>query len=681
MASQYLQHQPYQGTLYSGRAHDGRDLRQPSYPSTTYTASGPSPAPRRYLPPAQPHQHFSSTQPQSYYQQHSYTRESAAPARSAHATQPYPQRSPSQPQPRPSQPPHRAAQSSSSEQQWIKCSSCSELVELEELGDHVCREEAGRNLRSLGVDVNGEWAGPRSATLRVTNPDEDNANASDLLSIPRSPASAIPPSPVSPAPNSSTSTSRLPFFERYQKLVDTSGSNNEAAAAAGQVGSAIPRSPRLALANLVPPSSSPSSTPHLERSHSAAAASTYHHTAMSTSRSEPLLSPPAPTYPVRKNSLPSPRSPHQESFTAPQTPFREDQWTDDFPTEPTVASKSPSRRELVESTYLAYASFGDDDDDHDDGYNAEATYPHAPSQRQTLTPSYSSPADLAGSLTVPAPAADEPFPYSTWDAPAPPASPSGLDACLADLQLLAEGDAAEEGAAGLMIRGFSDEDNDEQRAASSRTEQVARAPTPRSRPPPPPRQDSFDTRLARTPTSCAMCSASLRTASDIRRAGDGQPFCRACYADRYLPKCRKCRRPIEGGAVTSSDGKIAGKYHAGCFGCFECSAPFPDGEFYVFNGKPYCQHDYHALNGSLCAARECGKPIEGSCVSLMGEENGGGGRYHTTCFHCSEPSCRRPLLDYHYIVERRPFCEDHSSGAQNFRSARDQKRQTIVTWR
>lgn len=46
----------------------------------------------------------------------------------------------------------------------------------------------------------------------------------------------------------------------------------------------------------------------------------------------------------------------------------------------------------------------------------------------------------------------------------------------------------------------------------------------------------------------------------------------------------------------------------------------------ISDGKPYCQNDYHALNGSLCATADCGRPIEGSCVSLIGEENGGGGR-------------------------------------------------------
>lgn len=396
-----------------------------------------------------------------------------------------------------------------------------------------------------------------------------NLGGNDNRSNPRSAAPAVPHSPVSPAPNSATSTSRLPFFERYQKLVDTSGSNNEAAAAAGQVGSAIPRSPRLALANLAPPAS-----PQLGRSQTLSAPQG-EQASMSTSRSEPLLSPPLPMYPIRKNSLPSPRSP-QFPPGQPYSRRETEQAVGDQVRQP-APSKSPSRREFVESTYLAYATFGDDyaEEDH------KLPYSQTPAQHEALTPTWSSPADLAG-LTVPSsPAPRDRFARDD-------AAPSGLDACLADLQLLAEGDAVDDGAVGLMIRGF-DPDPAEQgaltRKQQGRQPQSTRSPTPRSRPVPP-RQESFETRRAESPSAptCAVCCRPLAAAANDLRRGtdhDGQAFCRPCYADRYLPKCRKCHKPIEGGAVTSSDGKIAGKYHADCFGCFECSAPFPDGEFYV----------------------------------------------------------------------------------------------------
>ena len=362
-------------------------------------------------------------------------------------------------------------------------------------------------------------------------------------------------------------------------MVDTSGSNNEAAAAAGQVGSAIPRSPRLALANLAQPSYSAERSPRL-------AAPDHQNATMSTSRSEPLLSPPTPVYPARKNSLPRPRSPREEAYlnqTSSNSPRAQE--GDRLP-QPSLR-QSPSRRELVESTYLAYAAFDDDDDDN--VHHEDSPWSHSSNQQHTLTASYSSPADLAG-LTVPSTPAS--FTSCGRDVLAPPASPSGLDACLADLQLLADDDAVadDQGAAGLMIRGFGDT----QDAQGPRLEteqqppqpQTARSRTPRSRRFPT-RQDSFENRQVpshlahQASSSCAVCSAPLATADDLRRAGDGQSFCRPCYADRFLPKCRKCCKPIEGGAVTSSDGKIAGKYHADCFGCFGCSAKFPDGEFYV----------------------------------------------------------------------------------------------------
>ena len=57
--------------------------------------------------------------------------------------------------------------------------------------------------------------------------------------------------------------------------------------------------------------------------------------------------------------------------------------------------------------------------------------------------------------------------------------------------------------------------------------------------------------------------------------------------------------------------------------------PFPDKEFYVFDGKPFCRYHYHEANDSLCAALECGQPIEGPCaVAHTGE------RYHPEHLVC-----------------------------------------------
>lgn len=142
-------------------------------------------------------------------------------------------------------------------------------------------------------------------------------------------------------------------------------------------------------------------------------------------------------------------------------------------------------------------------------------------------------------------------------------------------------------------------------------------------------------------------------------------------------QCRRCNLPIEKQAVSSSDGQLKGKYHRDCFNCHTCQKPFPDKSFYVLEGKPFCAYHYHEANGSLCAARGCGQPIEGECaVSHEGE------RYHPGCLTCewdggSEEEedesdygsdedegprrrgrCTERLVEY-WEVEGKMLCEKH----------------------
>lgn len=148
--------------------------------------------------------------------------------------------------------------------------------------------------------------------------------------------------------------------------------------------------------------------------------------------------------------------------------------------------------------------------------------------------------------------------------------------------------------------------------------------------------------------TCDSCSSKIPAGSRAVKK-DGGVFCTNCYAALYLPKCRRCREPIEGKAIGSGDGKLKGKvcasphgryydiladlpdfsscalwqFHPSCFSCFECSAPFPTGDFYVFDDQPCCARHYHKLNGTLCANSACKQEgIEGPCVSLVSDEGG-----------------------------------------------------------
>lgn len=39
--------------------------------------------------------------------------------------------------------------------------------------------------------------------------------------------------------------------------------------------------------------------------------------------------------------------------------------------------------------------------------------------------------------------------------------------------------------------------------------------------------------------------------------------------------------------------------------CAQCFQPFPEGVFYEFEGRKYCEHDFHVLFAPCCG--KCGK--------------------------------------------------------------------------
>ncbi|KIL00904.1 hypothetical protein PAXRUDRAFT_128696 [Paxillus rubicundulus Ve08.2h10] len=153
---------------------------------------------------------------------------------------------------------------------------------------------------------------------------------------------------------------------------------------------------------------------------------------------------------------------------------------------------------------------------------------------------------------------------------------------------------------------------------------------------------------------CARCDSKIGDGRWIRMDG-GNVLCERCWKNMYLPKCRRCNLPIEKQAVSSRDGQLKGKYHRDCFSCHTCQKPFPDKEFYVLDGKPFCAYHYHEANDSLCAAPPCGQPIEGPCaVTHLGK------RYHPEHLLCEfEDGCRERLVEY-WEVDGQMLCERHA---------------------
>ncbi|KAF8419020.1 hypothetical protein EV426DRAFT_678417 [Tirmania nivea] len=112
--------------------------------------------------------------------------------------------------------------------------------------------------------------------------------------------------------------------------------------------------------------------------------------------------------------------------------------------------------------------------------------------------------------------------------------------------------------------------------------------------------------------------------------------------------CRGCREAIKGKGLTSSDGRLTGRYHKECFVCQTCREPFATSTFYVWDDLPYCSIHYHTLNNSLC--KSCDLGIEGPCLETERSD-----RFHPRCFTCMD--CRKVLGDDYFEINGRTYCE------------------------
>ncbi|KAK0613435.1 hypothetical protein B0T14DRAFT_279238 [Immersiella caudata] len=112
--------------------------------------------------------------------------------------------------------------------------------------------------------------------------------------------------------------------------------------------------------------------------------------------------------------------------------------------------------------------------------------------------------------------------------------------------------------------------------------------------------------------------------------------------------CKACRLPITGKSISSADGRLTGRYHKACFVCAECKEPFSSSTFYVLDDRPYCEMDYHKLNGSVCGS--CSLGIEGQYL-----EDESTVKHHVGCFRCGD--CGMVLKDGYFEVNGKAFCE------------------------
>lgn len=111
--------------------------------------------------------------------------------------------------------------------------------------------------------------------------------------------------------------------------------------------------------------------------------------------------------------------------------------------------------------------------------------------------------------------------------------------------------------------------------------------------------------------------------------------------------CARCDNGFEPKAkIVNSNGEL---YHPQCFVCAQCFRPFPDGVFYEFEGRKYCEHDFHVLFAPCCG--KCGEFIVGRVIKAMNAS------WHPKCFTCE--MCHKELADLGFVKNQgRALCHE-----------------------
>lgn len=88
--------------------------------------------------------------------------------------------------------------------------------------------------------------------------------------------------------------------------------------------------------------------------------------------------------------------------------------------------------------------------------------------------------------------------------------------------------------------------------------------------------------------------------------------------------------------MVNSNGQIL---HERCFVCVQCFEIFPDGLFYEYDNRRYCEHDFQTLFAPCC--KQCNKFVIGRVIKAMHAN------WHPDCFRCE--ICNEGLADSGFV--------------------------------
>lgn len=143
---------------------------------------------------------------------------------------------------------------------------------------------------------------------------------------------------------------------------------------------------------------------------------------------------------------------------------------------------------------------------------------------------------------------------------------------------------------------------------------------------------------------CYKCRDPLGTRSFYEV--NEQPFCENCFQSSFCPKCAHCQLPVMDRCIAA----LGQKWHVEHFVCAQCLKPFPGGNFFERDNKPYCEADFYALFAPKCGG--CNEPIRGDCINALGQQ---WHPEHFSCNKCGKSFAGGTFFEY----GGKPYCETH----------------------
>ncbi|OTF82601.1 hypothetical protein BLA29_009212 [Euroglyphus maynei] len=70
---------------------------------------------------------------------------------------------------------------------------------------------------------------------------------------------------------------------------------------------------------------------------------------------------------------------------------------------------------------------------------------------------------------------------------------------------------------------------------------------------------------------------------------ESKGYCRPCYIELFAPYCRGCNKPIVDKICVTA---LNSKYHTDCFVCRDCGCALKNGNYFEFEGEPYCEEHF-----------------------------------------------------------------------------------------